>query len=557
LATVLRERPLEVLLIVLLMGLQTATAGIGLLFLLPLLNFLGLDAGAAAHPVTHWIVGLFESAGLPLSVGVMLVFYVCLITLVASLRFAVQVKSASFQQGFVHRRRRALFDLLLRAQWPRVSAEKLSSLNLALTQQVQQLGRLAQLLFQGASQVILGTGLFVVAVLISWQMSALAIGFLLGSGIFLLPLYRRTHQSGQVQMGAHKRLFEAMGSQLYSLRAIKLFGGEKYFASRLNAISDELEDQQIRLSRLTASAQWVLAVSTAVVVSGYFYVALEVWQTSLAELVVLLVVLARLLPMFAALQRTAQQFMHALPAAADLSALESRLGHHKEPEASEDKGFTLSDSLSLTEVSFTYPNASIPVLRDFSCSIAAGSIVAITGPSGVGKSTLADILAGLQVPDAGKMLCDDVVIAGDDRFHWRHRVAYVSQEPLLLNDSVYNNLIWACPGASDDEVWQALRLSAAEDLVTALPEGIHTHIGDFGRSLSGGQRQRLAIARALLRKPLLLILDEATSALDAESEGQIYDTVSKLRGEITIVIISYQSRILELADSLINLSGEE
>lgn len=549
-----RDDPGSITLVIVLMVLQTLTAGIGILFLLPLLSLLGFAGeGAAEHPISQWVTGAFEVTGLSLSLGVILSVYMVLIILVASLRFVVQVRSSGIQQQFIHRQRNELYQLVLHGEWGTVGGMSLADLGHALTQQVQQVGRMSQLCFQFLSQVILGVGFLLVALMVSWELSLLALVFFCVSSLVLLPLYRRTLASGSEQLGAHKQLFQLVTGQLHSLRMIKLFAGERHFAEHVDAVSQQLEHQHQRLSRMTAMTQWLLAVSTALLVSVYFYVSMTVLQTGLPELLVLLVILARMLPLISSLQKTVQQFLHAVPASVDISRLRAKLVGQQEPRVGADQGFTLNQQLTLKGVSFAYAGADHAVFTDFNCSVRAGAITALAGPSGAGKSTLADIIAGLQRPQAGQLSCDGRVVEGLDTFHWRQCVAYVAQEPLLLNDSILNNLVWVSPGISEADVWQALQLAAADEFVKALPEGLHTLIGDHGRSLSGGQRQRLAIARALLRKPLLLILDEATNALDRENEQMIRETLLALKGRVTVLLISHQASVMELADEVVTL----
>ena len=551
-----RDDPSAITLVIGLMVLQTLTAGIGILFLLPLLSLLGFAGmGAAEHPVSQWVTGAFEMTGFSLSLGAILLVYMLLITLVASLRFVVQVRSSGIQQQFIHRQRNELYQLVLHGEWGTVGEMSLADLGHALTQQVQQVGRMSQLCFQFLSQVILGFGFLLVALVVSWELSALALVFFCVSSLVLLPLYRRTLASGSEQLGAHKQLFQSVTGQLHSLRMIKLFAGERHFAEHVDKISQQLEHQQQRLSRMTAMTQWLLAVSTALLVSVYFYVSMTVLLTSLPELLVLLVVLARMLPLISSLQKTVQQFLHAIPASGDITRLRAKLEERQEPRVSAGQVFTLNQQLVLQGVSFGYPSSAKPVFERFDCHVKAGSITALVGPSGVGKSTLADLVAGLQRPQAGQLICDRRLIEGLDTYHWRQCVAYVAQEPLLLNDSILNNLVWVSPESSEADVLQALQFAAADEFVKALPEGLQTLIGDHGRSLSGGQRQRLAIARALLRKPLLLILDEATNALDRENEQMVRDTLLALKGKVTVLLISHQASVLELADEVVELRG--
>ena len=196
-----------------------------------------------------------------------------------------------------------------------------------------------------------------------------------------------------------------------------------------------------------------------------------------------------------------------------------------------------------------------PALKNVSLDVPAGKMTAIAGPSGAGKSTLADVLLGLLAPGEGEVCVDGVPLAGPDLHRWRRSVACVPQDPYLFHDTIRANLRWAQPGATEAEMWQALRLAAADGFVAALPDGLDTVTGDRGGRLSGGERQRIALARALMRRPALLVLDEATGQLDAENERRILDALESLRGRTTVVAIAHSPALLEAADGIVRLES--
>ena len=182
-------------------------------------------------------------------------------------------------------------------------------------------------------------------------------------------------------------------------------------------------------------------------------------------------------------------------------------------------------------------------------------MTAIAGPSGAGKSTLADVLLGLLAPGEGKVCVDGVPLTGPNLHRWRRSVACVPQEPYLFHDTIRANLRWAEPRATEAEMWQALRLAAADGFVAALPDGLDTVTGDRGGRLSGGERQRIALARALMRRPALLVLDEVTGQLDAENERRILEALESLRGHTTVVAIAHRPALLEAADGIVRLES--
>jgi ATP-binding cassette subfamily C protein len=213
---------------------------------------------------------------------------------------------------------------------------------------------------------------------------------------------------------------------------------------------------------------------------------------------------------------------------------------------------TLDRRIELRGVDFTYGDR--PILRDASLSIDNGEVVAILGPSGAGKTTIADLVLGLVRPQRGEVYLDGVALADVDLAAWRHMVGYVPQEMLLLHESVLLNVTLGDPSLSPDDAEQALRAAGAWEFVCELPQGMDTPLGERGARVSGGQRQRIAIARALVHHPKLLILDEATASLDPANEAAIHETVRSLRGHTAILAISHQPALLEIADRVYRLS---
>ncbi len=210
---------------------------------------------------------------------------------------------------------------------------------------------------------------------------------------------------------------------------------------------------------------------------------------------------------------------------------------------------SLESGVELKNVGFAYsPDA--PVLRDVSLKIPKGKTVALVGESGSGKSTILDLLVGLQSTDQGAVLIDNVPIGDYDINTWRSKLSLVPQKPVLFDLSIKENLLWGNPDAGEQEIRRACQLTGTDRLIATLPDGLNSEVGDSGIRLSGGQLQRLALGRALIRKPELLILDEATSALDNESEKRVYQALFGLRGDITILIVAHRLSTVIDADMI-------
>jgi ATP-binding cassette subfamily B protein len=212
-------------------------------------------------------------------------------------------------------------------------------------------------------------------------------------------------------------------------------------------------------------------------------------------------------------------------------------------------------AIGFSHVGFSHAGAPRPVLDGFDLDIEGGEVVALVGPTGSGKSTLAALIARLYDPDRGTVTLDGAPLRNLRLAEVRAAVGVVFEDNFLFDGTIADNLRVGREGASDEEMRAAIRVARAEEIVDALPDGLHTPIGEQGHALSGGQRQRIALARAILAAPRVLVLDDATSAVDAAKEREILDGLRSLMGDRTIVVISHRAATIALADRVVLVDG--
>jgi ABC-type multidrug transport system fused ATPase/permease subunit len=411
---------------------------------------------------------------------------------------------------------------------------ELTNISETLGQLASQLARLIQL------TIYLGVPLWLNA---SMTLMALSIAFVIGSPIIFFN--KLGYRLGQKNTTSSNELTSSVSEVISAARLILGFGRQVYSLNRCTRAFDGHVQNTIRVQTLDSAIQSLyqpIAVFAAIASLG---VALN-QGGQMAELTALLWSLLRALPQLGALMSANVSIQSLLPSYEQLTSLNAQAIDLKEVVGTKEF-IHLKNGVDLVDVDFTYPGR-YATLQSLTLSIRKGEITALVGESGSGKSTVSDLILGLQIPNKGSVLIDGVALDQWRQNSFRERVGYVPQDPLLFHASVRENMHWSSPKASDDDIWAALRMANAEAFVKQLPETINTVVGERGVRLSGGQRQRIALARALLRKPDLLILDEATSSLDSESEKLIQESIENIAQDTTILIIAHRLTTVAKSD---------
>lgn len=419
----------------------------------------------------------------------------------------------------------------------------LNTLNRELMTIGDTLGHLATQLAQAMQLCIY----LIVPILLNARMTFIALGLAIVLASPLLLLQKVSYRLGKANTETANVMMGALNEILAAARLILGFGRQTQSRDRfLNAFDQHVLVSLRSQTITTAAAAFFqpVGILAAVVALG---MALE-RGTPVAEMAALLWSLLRALPLLGGLLAANVSISNFLPSYEQLVSLRTHAGRLKEIEGEKVFG-QLQQGIELRDLDFTYPGRD-ETLRGINLSILKGMTTALVGESGSGKSTITDLVLGLQVPERGEVLLDGIPLAHWKQNTFRERVGYVPQDPLLFHASIRDNLLWSHPEAREADLWNACRSANAESFVRELPQGMDSVVGDRGVRLSGGQRQRIALARALLRKPDLLILDEATSALDSESERLIQQSINALARDATILVIAHRLSTIARADQV-------
>ncbi|MER8742534.1 ABC transporter ATP-binding protein/permease [Mesorhizobium sp. M1004] len=529
--------------------LGSLTEGISILLLVPLLHLVGRPEQnfAVRLPDRDWVRWLAPDGTLQLTT--VLCLLVGLVALQAAFNRYKSVYMARLLLDFINRLRMNLFESIGKARWGIFARMRSSDLDHALTGDIDRVQSAAFSLLMLVQIAVLLAGYLVVSLFISPVMTAFAIVVGIVTFLALQPFRARASAFGRVLTSNRQEQYRTVSEFLGGIKVAKSLNVEATYYAQLRATLEKMKADNINYVRNSTIGTALFQVASVIGLSLFIYVALVRFNLSLAEIVVLLLVFMRIAPRFMDMQMQAQQVLINLPAYASMRDMQARFDAESEPANLEpDAKLSLDVGLNIRNVSFAYEAGGKPVVSDVTFGLPAGKVTALIGPSGSGKSTLADMLLGLLEPSEGKILADGVEIGAANRRRWRDQVAYVPQDVFLLHDTIAANLRLAAPQASDAELWTALRAAHGADFVERLELRLDTVVGDRGVRLSGGERQRIALARALLRKPSLLILDEATSALDWQNQSLIAKSIDGLRGSMTILTIAHRPSMIAFAD---------
>ena len=523
--------------------------GISVIMLLPVLS-IALDRGGDPNVIDQAAIWVFDLFNATPSVGILLIGVVCIVTLKAAASFL-----ASLQVAFVITRitadfRQNLMKALLQARWKHFtdfSPGRLASAISVETETAAGCYNSANKMFAAFSRVIVQ---FSGAVIISWQVSLAAVVVGGVAWLLLSKLVRRTRGIGVRRKNALQALSIRVQQTLGGMKPLKAMGMHAKIAPLMDKEIDELRTANKDMVILTDAVRLAPEPLIAACLAVGLYFAIVVQQENIEVLLVLALLFSRSVGGISIIQQSYQNLVAKEGGYWDIYNVtkDARANEEHSPGSEQP---VYNSALVLKDISFSYGDKII--LDKIDLEIPAGEILAISGPSGTGKTTLIDIIIGLGRPDSGEVFVDNIPFNKLDIVAWRSMIGYVLQETYLFHDTIMMNVTLGDPDISAEEVTDALKHAHAWEFVSKLPERTETIVGEQGSKLSGGQRQRIAIARALVRKPKLLVLDEGTTALDSETELAICQTLRELKRKMAIIVISHQKPLIDSADTVIEI----
>ena len=345
-------------------------------------------------------------------------------------------------------------------------------------------------------------------------------------------------------------LTHRVSESIFGVRIIKIFNREKTMAEKFRGDNQTYYRELLRVTRLKEFTKLIIDMVTGLSIAFVTWYGISLLIQGALTAGSLASILVAIYMMFSPVKKLGEAYNALQEARASIERIETL--QDAEPEKN---GRVLLDgfkkSIKFEGVFFNFPGNNTPVLNDVNLEIRHGEVVAVVGRSGVGKSTLVDLIPKFNVPSSGTLTMDGVDIRDLEIHSLRQHVGVVSQDVILFNDTIKENIAFGKAEVSDNDILAAAKMAYADEFIEKLPEKYNTVIGDRGLKLSGGQRQRIAIARAVLKNPPILILDEATSSLDSVSEALVQNALEALMKGRTTIVIAHRLSTIKHADRIL------
>jgi len=526
--------------------------GIGINALIPLFSFIAGDGQGGVDIVSKTIKKMFLNLHTPFTLKYLLLFIILLFFVRAISSVIFQYFHIKIIADYEEKTRSKLFEKTLNANWPHLLKQKIGYLESVLMTDIQ-IGKTILSSIVSITMIVLNLVVYIfIALNISLPITLFTL-FAGGMLFFIIkPLMKKSRVVGRKTSKAIKNVSHFINQSVLGLKAIKSMmvgpqiakAGREHFA-RLR----ELSVSSYLLGNISGS---FMQFASIIFVCAVFTFSYKRPGFNFAALVAIIYLVQRLFDYIKSLQLSFQKTGESAP------YLLSVLDYEKKALsfAEEDSGrlpFVFKDRFAFENVGFSYDNGK-EVLFGINFSVKKGEMVGLVGPSGMGKTTIVDLILRLFNPVSGRILLDDKDISQINMREWRKNIGYVSQDMFLFNGTIADNIKFYDESINEQGIEEAAKMANIYDFIQGCPDKFKTALGERGVLLSMGQRQRIIIARILARKPQLLILDEATSALDNESEVKIQKVIEGLKGKVTVFVVAHRLSTLLSSDRILSMN---
>jgi len=528
-------------------------SGFSIMLLIPLLQLLNVGGNVAGTGPGYVFHAIAEKTGISFGIETILIVYVVLLTINALLQYWKTMLDTRYQQTLIYYIRRRLFMKIIHAEWPMLNSKSKTNHLQVLTKEVPNMAEYVYYYLRILTTIIITVSYIAYALAISagFTLLIIAVG---GTLFFVLRRYLfRSFHLGEDFVSSYNRLLKYIDDFWQTVKIAKVHSSEDFYFERFDEASTSLLNLESTIQKNWSLPQLIYRVSGIIVLVIIVYLGYHSGRVPVTSFFILIVLFSRIFPQFVSMNTDLNMILTNVASVKLVMQLDEEFSNDRHSDAQNGIAVGLEREIKLDNISFSYIDGE-NLFDHFSQTIPARSVTGIIGESGIGKTTLIDLIAGLQKPSEGQILIDDRVLDEDMLPHWRAGIGYLPQDSFFIDGTLRENLIWDSPGEiSDRDIMDVLEEVNALHLPGRFENGLDTYIVNYSFCFSGGECQRLALARVLLRRPRLLLLDEATSSLDSENESQIMDVICRLKEKVTIIFVTHRMSLLEHFDKVIKL----
>ncbi len=531
--------------------------GIGINAVIPLISaFMAGGPAEATDIITRTLHSLFEFFSVPFTFRYLLGFILGLFLLRAVASVVLGYIRGWITSDFLSDETEDMLRTMLLSSWPFLLKQKMGTLEATAIRDVQRTGSLLETLGQVIQSF---TGFFMymfVAFSISPQMTLYT---LMGGAVLVLfvrPLLSRTRVTAERMIVTEKNITQFLSEHIIGIKSLKAAGVERRALKVSSGYVRYFRDLTRRMALTRYTTASLFQPFSLIFIIVLLLLTYKTEGFNIISFGAVLYLIQKIFTYLESGQGAFHNIFELIPYAQSMTQMKQELKAHREESKKGTAQFSFARSLAFEEVTLSY-DAEKEVLSNVSFAITPGETVGIVGPSGAGKTSLADLLLRLFNPTRGKITLDSIPVEEIPLEEWRAHTAYVSQDVFLLNASIEENIRFYREDISHEQIVAASKQANIYEFILSLKEGFKTTVGDRGVLLSGGQRQRIALARALAQQPSILVLDEATSALDHESEKLIQEAIESLHGNVAVITIAHRPSTVANADKIVVLEKGE
>lgn len=526
---------------------------VGLALFLPLLKTInGTAAGNEAILSSEFlkVLGL-SSNPIILGLGMAATIIVAYLVVLLRDRLIINVKHHS-----VETLRDQIIGSLFHSQWKYLSAQAGGEVINRLLGECARAGYALTYQLQAAAATAQAIILLSLSAVLDWQLLIAVIGLGALVGLAIMPLMRRSARIGRETDAETRSYSFHVIDFLRGAKLIRVTGAEMEVIQRIAGLNAATRDANVRGEYTMALTNFVVRSAPVAMAGILIALATGAFYIPAAVLLTFILLLSRIAPLLTQVQQHLQGYAGYRNALAVVDQAIAQADAFAEPATGVMPPVAgIGRGIDLRGVGFTYDGSEHPALININVTVPRNSTVAVVGGSGGGKSTLIDLIAGIRSPNAGQVIVDGNDLARMDGHSWRRRIGYVTQDVVILHDTLRNNLTFGRSAITEQDLQWAIAKAHLDSVIKDLPDGLETVLGEAGTRLSGGQKQRVSLARALAGRPDLLLLDEATSALDAEAEAAIKQALDELASDLTMVIIAHRLNTVAHAQMVYVMEG--